>query len=161
MNNVRKYDSHHIVADGPLRAAAIVSSLQAAGVRILAFSISTGAGEKSQLDLMTEDTGALSKAVIAMGVSLRQGECGLLLEGDDPPGALTRLFQANLGVTACQAVSTTAGRFAALCWMPRTHRDLAANLLSGETYLEDTVDEASEESFPASDSPAWSLAPHV
>ena len=95
-----------------------------------------------------------------MGLELSKKKSGLLIQGEYRPGViagvLRDLAQARIRVTAFQALSAGVGRFAALLWVQPEQLDFSAQVLAAHAHMDDMVDEASVESFPASDAPAVS-----
>ena len=151
---------HYILLDDETsEAAGVVSDLTKAGVHLLAFSEFPHSPGKSQVDLIPEDTSKLEAAARDLGLPLSAKKSGFLIEGDRDPGAvaaiLEKLAREQIKVTALQAISNGLGKFGALLWVKPLDVEAAAMVL--RATVEDTVDEASEESFPASDAPAWAM----
>lgn len=114
------------------KAAEILDTLRAAHVNLLGF---TGfpRGSRGQLDFMPEDTGAFSAVAKRAGWALKKKKTGFLVQGDDRPGAagalLARLAEADINVTAIDAVCAGKGRYGALLWVKQKDVRRAAKAL--------------------------------
>ncbi len=103
-----------------------------AGVNLLAF---TGfpSGRKAQLDIIPEDVAVFKKAVKATKIKTRPQKFGFLVQGDDKKGAvaglLKMLAEKKINVTAMDAVSAGAGRYAAILWVESRDVDKTAKTL--------------------------------
>ena len=101
-------------------AARILDSLREQGVNLLAF---TGFPDKrgAQIDFVPENTAAFKAAARRSKLMLRARKSGFLVQGDDRPGALSRvldkLAEARINVTAVDAVCAGKNRFGALLWV--------------------------------------------
>jgi hypothetical protein len=100
--------------------ARILGALAEAGVNLLAFSGFPN-GRKSQLDIIPEDVNVLKKAVRTTKIKTRAQKFGFLIQGNDRKGAVANILQKladkEINVTAIDAVSAGAGRYAAILWV--------------------------------------------
>lgn len=131
-DRVRKVDYFYVtVSNAPGKAAKVLSGLAAQGVNLLAFS-GFPSGGKGQLDLVPENTAALTRAAKKLKLKLSKKKTGFLLQGSDRVGAMTRtldtLAAAKINVTALDAVAG-GGRFAAIFWVKPKKVAKAAKLL--------------------------------
>jgi len=120
------------VPNKPGEGARVLGALANAGVNLLAFS-GFPSGRKSQLDFMPEDVSVFKNAVKAMKIKTRPQKFGFLVQGDDRKGAvadlLKTLTEKNINVTAIDAVSAGAGRYAAIFWVAAKDVNKAAKAL--------------------------------
>jgi hypothetical protein len=108
------------VPNKPGEGARVLGALAEAGVNLLAF---TGfpSGRKAQLDIIPEDVAMFKKAVKAAKMKTRPQKLGFLVQGNDRKGAVAGLLKIladkKINVTAVDAVSAGAGRYAAVLWV--------------------------------------------
>jgi hypothetical protein len=120
-STVRKIDYFAMnVSNRRGEAARILDSLREQGVNLLAF---TGFPDKrgAQIDFVPENTAAFKAAARRDKLMLRAKKSGFLVQGDDRPGALSRvlgkLAEARINVTAVDAMCAGKNRFGALLWV--------------------------------------------
>lgn len=130
---IRQVDYYCITT--PNRAgegARALAALQSAGVNLLAFS-GFPRGRRAQLDFIPEDPAAFVKAARKAGLKLSPRKTGFLFQGDDRVGVLadifTKLTEAKINVTACDAICAGAGRYGAILWVKPPDRKRAAKAL--------------------------------
>ena len=119
---VRKLDYFAIQApDRPGEGARLLAALKGNGVNLLALS-GFPAGRKSQIDLVPEDAAAMRAAAKKMKLALGARKTCFVIQGDDRVGALADTLQtladAQINVTAIQAVTAGMGRYGAIFWVP-------------------------------------------
>jgi hypothetical protein len=120
------------VPNKPGEAACVLAGLADAGVNLLAFS-GFPSGRKSQLDFIPEDVAVFKNAVKTMKIKTRPQKFGILVQGDDRKGAvadlLKTLSEKKINVTATEAVSAGAGRYAVILWVATKDVSKAAKAL--------------------------------
>jgi len=120
------------VPNKPGEGARVLGTLADAGVNLLAFS-GFPSGRKAQLDFIPEDVAVFKKAVKAAKIRTRPQKFGFLAQGDDRKGAvadlLKTLVEKKINVTAIDAVSAGAGRYAAILWVEPKDVNKAAKVL--------------------------------
>jgi len=131
-DRVRKVDYFYVMVPNTAgQAEKVLSGLAAQGVNLLAFSGFPSRG-KGQLDMVPENSAALTRAARKLGLKLSKRKRGFLLQGQDRVGAMTRtlkaLSAARINVTAMDALAT-GGRFVAIFWVKPKNVAKAARLL--------------------------------
>ncbi len=108
------------VSDKPGEAARMLGQLRDAGVYLLAFS-GFPKGRRAQLDFVAPDTAAFKAAARKARWKLTGPKRAFLIYGDDRVGVgaelLGKLAEANINVTATQAVFAGADRFGMILWV--------------------------------------------
>jgi hypothetical protein len=94
--------------------------LQEAGVNLRAFS-GFPKGRRAQIDFIPADPAAFKTAAKKAKLKVVGPKTGFLIQGEDRVGALTailtKLTEAKINVTACDAVATGEGRYGAILWV--------------------------------------------
>ena len=121
-DTIRKVDYFHIeVSNKAGEGARVLSTIREAGVNLLAFSGFPLSAKKAQIDFVPEDTESFKKAAKKAGLKLSAKKTGFLIQGSDRVGAvaeiLSELSAAQINVTAIDAVTAGAGRYAAIFWV--------------------------------------------
>jgi hypothetical protein len=123
------------VANRPGEGARLLKTLADAGVNLLAFS-GFPSSKKAQLDFIPEDAAVFRKAMKAAKIKTRPQKFGFLIQGNDRKGAVAQLLQTladkKINVTAIDAVSAGAGRYAAILWVKPEDVKKAAKVLGSK-----------------------------
>jgi hypothetical protein len=113
--------------------AQILGALRKAGVSLLAFTGFPDTGGKAQIDLVSDDIGAVRRVAKQEGWSLGPTKKGFLVQGRDQVGAvhrdLGRLAAAGINVTAADAVAAGRGRYGMILWVKPNDYARAARVL--------------------------------
>jgi hypothetical protein len=133
MDSVRKVAYFAMdVPNKPGEGARALGALADAGVNLLAFS-GFPSGRKAQLDFIPEDVALFKNAVKAAKIKTRPQKFGFLVQGDDRKGAVGDLLKTmaenKINVTAIDAVSAGAGRYAAILWVASRDMNKATKAL--------------------------------
>lgn len=132
-DTIRLVDYFYVeTADRPGEGARILGALRDARVYLLAFH-AFPKGRRAQLDFVPSDPAAFKTAAKSAGWKVTGPKKALVIDGDDRVGALvgyfTRLAEAKVNVTACDALAAGAGRFGALLWVKPRDVNRAAKAL--------------------------------
>ena len=132
--NIRQIDYYYLsVPDKPGEGARILAALKEAGVNLLGVSAFPHGARRSQLDLIPEDSAALTKAAKAAKLKLSTKKSGFLIQGEDRRGAVAdvvkRLAEADVNVTSVQVFCAGASRYGGMLWVKAPDRRKAAKAL--------------------------------
>jgi len=120
------------VTDKPGEGAKVLTMLKEAGVNLLAFS-GFPKGRRAQIDFIPADPAVFRVAARKAKVKLVGPKTGFLIQGEDRVGALTeimtKLAEAGINVTACDAVAAGAGQYGAILWVKPGDVQKAARVL--------------------------------
>ena len=115
--------------------ARILGALADAGVNLLAFSGFPN-GRKAQLDIIPEEVNIFKKAAKVTKIKTRPQKIAFLVQGSDRKGAVANLLKKladnKINVTAVDAVSAGAGRYAAILWVKPKDVNKAAKALGAK-----------------------------
>ena len=120
---IRKIDYFAMsVPDKPGEGHRILELLAREGVNLLAVSGFPAGRGKAQLDLVPEDAAAFARAAARTKLRTRKPKRAFLVQGDsDRTGevsrVLGRLSAQKIPITAAQALSAGAGRWAMILWV--------------------------------------------
>ncbi len=111
----------------------MLATLKDAGVNLQAFSGFPVKGGKSQLDLIVDRTGPVSRLARRHGWKLSKVKRGFLIQGKDQVGAghrhIARLADHKINVIAADAVAAGQGRFGMILWVKPGDYNRAAKAL--------------------------------
>jgi hypothetical protein len=136
-DRVRKVSYSYMTV--PARAgqgAKVLGPLKDEGVDLLAFSGFPAGKGKAQLDLWTDEMAAVRRVARKQGWRLSAAKRGILIQGDDRPGAvhrhLQKLADERVNVIAADAVSAGKGRYGMILWVKPEHYTRAARVLKAK-----------------------------
>ena len=111
-------------------------ALREAGVNLLASSAFPIGGRKAQMDFFPEDMSAFKKVARQNGWRLSKIKKGFLITGPERLGAvhrhLAKLADANINVTAADALSAGKGRYGMILWVKPAQYTRAARVLGAK-----------------------------
>lgn len=123
------------VANKPGEGARVVGALADAGVNLIAFS-GFPSGKKAQLDFVPDNAAKFRAAAKKLNFTTKPQKFGFLVQGQDRKGAvadvLKTLADKAINVTAIDAVSAGAGRYAAILWVKPEDVNKAAKALGAK-----------------------------
>jgi hypothetical protein len=113
--------------------AAVLDALKGEGVNLIAFlGFPVGWG-RAQLDFVPYDKDALLAAARKANIKIVGPRTAFLIQGDDRAGAVAdtvnKLKQAQINITAMQAVASGEGRYGAILWVKPKDLENAAKAL--------------------------------
>ena len=115
------------------QGARVLAELKDAKVNLLAYSGFPTKGGMSQLDLVAKSTVPIKRVTRKNGWRLSKVKKGFLVQGTDRVGAVHRHIQkladANINVTAADAVCAGQGRYGMLLWVKAKDYGRAARTL--------------------------------
>jgi len=113
--------------------AKILNALKAEAVSLVSFNGFPTGWQRAQLDFVASNQDALLAAAKKAGIKLVGPKVAFLIQGDDRAGAvadvLNKLGQAQINITAIQAVASGEGRYGAILWVKPRDIDKAAQAL--------------------------------
>jgi len=118
------------------QGARVLGELKEAKVNLLAYSGFPTKGGMSQLDLVAKNIVPIKRVTRKNGWRLSKVKKGFLVQGVDRPGAVHRHIQkladANINVTAADAVCAGQGRYGMLLWVKGKDYGRAARTLKAK-----------------------------
>ena len=132
-DQIRRVDYFYVeVLDKPGEGVRVLSALREAGVDLLNFTAFPGAGGKAQLDLVSENADALTKAAKGAGLTLSGRKQAFFVQGQNRAGAaaevLKKLADAKVNVRAANG-SAGQGGFGMIVWVAPSDVAAAAKAL--------------------------------
>ena len=132
-DTVRRVEYFYVqVADKPGEGARALTTLQEAGVNLLAFS-GFPQGRRAQLDFVPEDPDAFRRVAKKAGWKLTGPKRAFFIQGEDRVGAVAevvrQLGDAKINIVAIDAVCAGAGRYGVILWVEPRNFVRAGKLL--------------------------------
>jgi hypothetical protein len=134
---IRRIDYFYLtVPDTNAAGTRVLSSLEAAGVNLLGFSVFPHGAHHSQLDLIPEDSSEFRKAARTAGLKVSRKKSGFLIQGEERPGGMAdaakALANAHIDIISAQVFSAGYGRYGGMLWVGATDLRKAAKVLGAE-----------------------------
>ncbi len=111
-------------------------ALREAGVNLLAYSAFPTGGRRAQMDFIPENMSAFRKVARKNGWRLSKVKKGFLITGQERLGAvhrhLAKLSDANINVTAIDALGAGKGRYGMILWVKPKQHARAARVLGAK-----------------------------
>ena len=119
---IRRIEYYYTVIPNQTGAGAkVFNALKVGGVNLIALNGFPTSTRRAQLNLVPSDRDAFLAAAQKAGIKLVGPKVAFLIQGEDRVGAvadvLSKLGQAQINVTAMQAIATGAGRYGAILWV--------------------------------------------
>jgi hypothetical protein len=132
-DQIRRVDYFYVeVPDKPGEGVRVLGALREAGVDLLNFTAFPTSGGKAQLDLVTDNGDALTKAAKSAGLNLSPRKQAFFIQGQNRPGAaaeiLRKLSEAKVNVRAANG-SAGQGGFGLIVWVAPSDQAAAAKAL--------------------------------
>jgi hypothetical protein len=122
-----------VVPNKPGEGAKVFDALKSEKVSLLAYLGFPTSWGRAQLDFVPTDKDAFLAIVKKAGIKLIGPKIAFLVQGDDRVGVvadlLNKLKQAQINVTAMQAVASGEGRYGAILWIKPGDIDKTAKAL--------------------------------
>jgi hypothetical protein len=133
-HQIRRIDYFHLtLPDSNAVGTQVLSSLEAAGVNLLGFSVFPRGAHRSQLDLIPDDSIVFRKVARTAGFKLSKKKSGFLIQGEGQPGVMAdaakTLAQAHIDIISAQVFSAGSGRYGGMLWVGATDLTKAAKVL--------------------------------
>lgn len=137
MDRIKKINYCYVTV--PSRAgngAKVLTELKEAGVNLIAFTGFPTKGGKAQLDMVSEDMGAIRRLAKKNGWRLSKMKKGFHVTGTDDLGAMhkhiNKLANEKISVTAADAVAAGKGRYGMVLWVKPKDYPKAARVLKAK-----------------------------